>query len=350
MPFCTRPWSTFMIAPDYAGPECRLAERMGVRPSSTLKDTLNHPGIGQLRAALAEEHPEAYDCQDCPDADPGGALYETLQGAFSTSAVAGENASANRAECQAGNVTLSSLPISVSIDLGYRCNFRCLSCHVVLEPRDVAADLVQELWANADSLVHLHVSGGEPLCYGTFRRFLHGPGPVPCSLSITTNGHWLSPALFADFERFAHVNLHFSLDSFRPEVLARFRLGADAERLYDNLALALSEARRRNSRSNPGMGPALYVALQLVPTSFNVREIPGYLDHAASLGVEAVHFCLLDTLQPALEPTAGMSAAEVQGLAQEIYEALRRNDSRLEYNGQNALLARLGYSFPGTRA
>jgi hypothetical protein len=73
----------------------------------------------------------------------------------------------------------------------------------------------------------------------------------------------------------------------------------------------------------------------------NIFEIPDYLDRASALGVNAVHFCVLDYPDPELSPALSIPLQERRSVASLIKASLDRNADRLEYQNESVLLNEL---------
>jgi len=291
---CARPWSTLLLQPKAAGPECACHKIVLGERRVPIADVWNGPQMVRLREDfLAHKTPGV--CAACAHFASGTGFHARLS-CLVGSERQKKNLEQNRAEFLAGSTILESLPLCLSLDLSYSCNFRCVLCSLRLQadalpPREVA-EAFGEYSATA---LHLHVSGGEPLLSRDFQRYIEQATNLPGALSITTNGSRLDAAVLEQFERFPRVNLHISVDTFDPLLFGRLREGGELSAILDAVELAVRFKHRVNSRCGEARW---YIALNLLPTALNVEEMPTFLRRAAELDVDGVDICAIDGDHP----------------------------------------------------
>jgi hypothetical protein len=292
--FCARPWSTLLLQPRVAGPECACYEVVLGARSVPLEKVWNAPQMVRLREDLLADSPPRV-CATCPHAGTGISLYDRLS-VFAGSELQKHNIELNRREFLAGSTRLTSRPLCLSLDLSYTCNFHCILCTLRLQEESLSPDEIAEVFDEySASALHLHVSGGEPLINQDFLRYIEKPTSLPGALSITTNGSRLDASVLEKLERFPRVNLHISVDSFDPLLFRLLRVGGELPAILEAIKLAVSFKQRLNSCSDE---LRWYVALNFLPTALNVGELPSFLRRAAELGVDGVDICILDGDHP----------------------------------------------------
>jgi sulfatase maturation enzyme AslB (radical SAM superfamily) len=338
LPFCSKPWATFMISPFAAGPECTLAEIFVTSDSlsdKTFSEIWNSGPMQALRLdLLSVDGAKKHGCNVCRQVDGNGEIYEHVDRELPDQVIA--NLELNRKEFSDGRVKLSSLPLFVSMDLWYKCNFSCLMCELINVSSEMSSERIGELLETLpNSLVHLHVSGGEPLLHTQFRSYLSSSQHLPATLSITTNGHFLDNSILKNLLRFPRVNLHISIDSFVPEVMAAQRVGCDPERVFE----AVQQALACRDHVNRHRHKSWYVCLQLVPTRINVAGLPTFLRFSNELGVDEVQFCCLRGVFPDLAIT-GLPVDDASLLAKEIRKVIQSGID-YEITGLDDLLSQL---------
>jgi len=258
-----------------------------------------------------------HGCDVCRHVDSHGDIYNQIDWNLPEPVAA--NFELNRREFYDGKVELSSLPLFVSMDISYQCNFSCIMCELVKTPLEMPGERIGELLETlSEFLVHMHVSGGEPLLNGPFRGYLSSSQHFPSTLSITTNGHFLNNVLLNDLVRFPRINLHISIDSFDPDTMSYQRAGCDPHRVFNALSLALAMREQVNQKRPKSW----YVCLQVVPTLLNAAGLPGYLRQAQELGVDEVQFCSLQGSFPDLSLT-GLSVGDAIVLAKDIRDVIQ---------------------------
>lgn len=164
-----------------------------------------------------------------------------------------ENVVRNRREQEAGATVLSSLPLSLGIDLFGRCNIKpaCVYClwdgmkdaegeNVDLAVDDRTLEEYGPFFRAARSLVNC--SFGEPLLHPRLDEVVSLAARHGKMLELSTNGQAFTPATVAALAG-KPVLLYVSLDAASPEVYARLR----NERWHEIITglTFLREARRR---------------------------------------------------------------------------------------------------------
>lgn len=291
MGHCSRPWTTLFLQPRRAGPECPLHAAVPVPPGARgMRNLWNHPNMFRMRSSIAAgRSPDP--CLACLECDAAKPLHEQL-GCFAATDAQRRNLDRNREETVSDASELDALPLALSLDLSYACNFRCRYCGVRNASESIETALVAEAFSNwAPNLLYLHVSGGEPLVDRRFLQYLESPDRAPACLSITTNGSRLDESLLDRLLAFHRVELHISVDSFDPGTFRELRGGGELDPVLDAVQRAVRWRDRAVSSKGKGVW---YVALNLVIGRLNVQEAPDFLRQAASVGVDGVDVCPLD--------------------------------------------------------
>jgi hypothetical protein len=209
------------------------------------------------------------------------------------------NLERNIAEFEEARADMESLPPSMSVDLWNACDLRCRLCETRFDLRANNASFVDELFdCYAQLLCNLQISGGEPLLHPRFLDYLGRPGQAPALLGITTSGVHLHDRVIDQLLDFSEVQLHISLDSFDAEVFEQLRCGATLETVVGAVRRAV---RGKNAAQCRPRSRRWYIALNVVVSAWNIRELPLLLENAAALGADGVHFCRIAGDFPTLD-------------------------------------------------
>jgi len=273
------------------------------------------------RRHLAGNLPKS--CLECELRNSGEKYYEQFDSGC-ISSIARQNLERNKIEYFRGDIFLHSLPVTLSVDLLYECNFSCMLCSLRFRKDRISDRHCAELFHDlAIFAAHLHVSGGEPFLDTRFIQFLKSETVPALSLSITTNGSLLDNEILEDLKRFPCINLHISVDSFNPELFAQLRNGPlGLENIIEKIRMTRSVLQKP---SNNDQVSKLHIALQFIPLAKNLTEIPSYILKARDLSVDEIGVCRLDSYYPEHDPADFLrkwSQDQRDTLFRELYEAL----------------------------
>lgn len=214
-----------------------------------------------------------------------------------------ESSAQVRALAAAGRLheLIDARPFNLEMDLLNKCNLRCVMCmmshrSVIEQPLErfplVRFErLAEEVFWHVNALSFTY--GTEPLLHPQFARFVEVAGRyrIPRVYAVT-NGLLLTE----DIARAAVTNgmhaLTVSVDAARRETYERIRVGGDWEKLMHNLRML-----QRIRREMGAKGPRLELAFVMMRS--NIRELPAFVDLAASLGassVSAIHMLPFELL------------------------------------------------------
>jgi hypothetical protein len=285
-----------MLYPDGAGPECVLSNYFNCAiKDKSFNDIWNSEVLRCVRSAVLDNQAEKLGCRECEHYGSGTDFYDELL-FLNNSAEAEKNLKINKDEFLNGNIVLSSKPASLSVDLWYKCNFRCIMCELVHEGSEMDYEVFTNLFNKyAKKAVHLHVSGGEPLLHSGFVQYLTSPNTIPSALSITTNGSLLNGEMQNNLKQFHNVNLHISIDSFAQKIFSRMRPGSQYSKVMENLNQAV---RIKNEISKGNSDNSWYICIQFLSCVLNINEFPAYIRRAADMGIDAIHVCEIDGEYP----------------------------------------------------
>lgn len=194
-------------------------------------------------------------------------------------------------------------PFNLEMDLVNKCNLRCTMCmmshasHLQQPLRRMPLDTFESLahsvfWhVNALSFTY----GAEPLLHPDFARFLEIASAfrIPRIYAVT-NGLLLNEDIARAAVKHSMNAIAVSIDAATKETYESIRIGGDWDRLLSNLQML----QRIKGESN-SIWPRLELAFVMMRS--NIRELPAFMDLAASLGAGAVNvihmvpFAPLDT-------------------------------------------------------
>ncbi len=312
---CPVPWASLMLLPESYGPECPLGSAfMAPDLSLSLRESWNSPQFVALRQAHVDGRlPDA--CRECEARHIGTAYYDQFETDI-LSRDACENLERNRNEFVRGKTVLAALPVTISADLLYSCNYSCQLCSLRLRHDRLHERHAHDLFYDLACLAaHVHVSGGEPFLDAGLLKFINSNAVPSVAMSVTTNGSLLTPEILDAMSRLPRVNLHISIDSLEPDTFARLRSGPLGLRdILKQIRMVLDY--RDRSLSRPDMA-RWYVSIQFVAMADNLREIPRFVDAARELGVDELAVCRLDGCYEKHDP-----AGHLRGLSPRDRESL----------------------------
>ncbi len=167
-------------------------------------------------------------------------------------------------------------PLSASLELSYRCNWRCVFCY---NPRhDDLAGLPVERWLGLlDELrelgtLYVALTGGEPLAHPRFLEIARGVRERALALRVLTNGALVTEPLAAELAALRPMAVELSLHGARPETHDR------ATATPGSFAAMLRGLERLLRRGVP-------VVLKSPLTRLNEDEMEGMQRIAAERGV-----------------------------------------------------------------
>jgi radical SAM protein with 4Fe4S-binding SPASM domain len=177
------------------------------------------------------------------------------------------------------------IPLSVHLDLTYRCNERCVHCYLEHDDHgELSREEIFKLFADlasAGTLI-LTLSGGEPLLRPDFFAILERARALAFSVKVKTNGILIGPSQAALLRKYAVHQLQISIYSHKPEV-------HDAiTKVGGSLARSLSAIRLLR-----GFGLNVAIATPLMAQNFD--DYPGVRALAAEMGVAV-------TIDPTITP------------------------------------------------
>ena len=184
------------------------------------------------------------------------------------------------------------LPLkALNIPVTERCNLECSMCHrrASLGRLDNDADksVVDPLLNACEGVRSVLLQGlGEPLLFPAIHELVAAVRrrlPVHGEVGLTTNATLLEGALVENLLTSGLDFLYFSVDGASKATYERIRVGADFDRVCDNIAAATRLLRGRG-RNRPR-----FMANFVVQES-NVDEIVPFVGLAKTLGLEAVTF------------------------------------------------------------
>jgi MoaA/NifB/PqqE/SkfB family radical SAM enzyme len=195
------------------------------------------------------------------------------------------NRELNITEFRRGELTLSSLPLAVFVELTQNCNLRCTYCRSGLRhskqwdmPEELFLRVAEELFPTA-SLVDLR-GWGESTILRHFERFLEITSSYGPIIRLVTNGMNTKTAIW-DQLMAAHAVVAVSCDTADPDLFAQIRTGGKLARLKQSVKELV------HFRDLYG-APRDRVLLTAVVSRPTVRGLPGLIEMAAELDVEKV--------------------------------------------------------------
>jgi MoaA/NifB/PqqE/SkfB family radical SAM enzyme len=225
-------------------------------------------------------------------------------------------------------------PTHIQIEPTVRCNLKCVTCtrETVIgtyAKTDMSLADIEKILRLFPRLEAVKFQGlGEPL-------FTHGLEPMlqrfaerDIRLWIITNGTTLHNEAHRKLLLRYFRDVTVSIDSVRPDLFARLRVGAQLEQVAENVRWLL-----RDRRASGG-GPAVGINFCVSPE--NVDEIEDIAPFAAGLGLDYVSLVAAEnwtTAQEAGHDRYAVFARELQARSADIKKAVSRLRRRLLMRG-----------------
>jgi MoaA/NifB/PqqE/SkfB family radical SAM enzyme len=195
------------------------------------------------------------------------------------------NALVNRIERLLKREHLVSLPPIMQLEISSGCNLTCSICaraEFPYGPGNLPLDLIGRLVPIFPYLQRLILHGyGEPLVHPRFTEIMDIVAPFSCEKSFYTNGTLLSGSKAEAAIAGGIDEIAVSIDSPEEAGFERIRTGASFNRVIDNVGRFIEMRNRRGMRR-----PRVVVAA--VAMKDNVEDLPGLVDLASSLSVDAI--------------------------------------------------------------
>ena len=283
---CTRPWTSLAMHPDGTFGPCNgdyPVERHPAPDGVPLAGLFRGPVLASFRRALLTSGHPATCGVDCPVLRSGADRPANLR------LVGG---SGERVENQIrlvralldGTIEVHHDPVRVGVIPTRHCNYRCVMCRFA-DPHPLADELPAAFWDDLepwlDTLVSLHVTGGEPLASPAFRAFIERQArtdrrPV---LDLVTNGALLTPAWLDRLPRLPVRWLGISLNAATARTYRQVHRGIPWAAMRRNLDAVL------RMRATGRFTGALTYSLVLLRC--NLDEVVDFVDLALRDGADA---------------------------------------------------------------
>jgi MoaA/NifB/PqqE/SkfB family radical SAM enzyme len=188
------------------------------------------------------------------------------------------------------------LPAFVQIEPVGQCNLRCRMCPIQFRtdgtpahpPAFLSFDHFTALLGQFPGVRELHLQGmGEPLMHPRFFDMVRHAAGRGIEVSTNSNLTLLSERRADECVRSGLRRLHVSLDGASAPVYESIRVRAKFDRVLRNVR-RLVDARARSG------GPCPEIRVVAVAMRENLHEMPGLVELAAALGVDALdvqHLC-----------------------------------------------------------
>lgn len=219
------------------------------------------------------------------------------------------NRKLNAREFWHGRTRLRSYPLFVQVGTNWTCNLHCPFCRREVEPykeelknlppgrREISSIVLDKLveilpYAIRFSLTPL----GEPLMYSRLEYILEIHRKLGCrNLNMTTNGALLDKYRSELIVKSQVESINISLDTVHPDRYRSMRKGAELNQVLDGIK-SLQEWKKKLDSPLP----RLIFASTFMRS--NIEDLPGLIELANELDVEAITVQLMDPENPEFEP------------------------------------------------
>lgn len=202
-------------------------------------------------------------------------------------------------EAQLQKVVLEGTPIGIMFSTGTRCNQKCYFC-IDREGKELNSfdfmsyslflKVTKKLQTFLERTTWIHPLGwGEPLLNTNLPKILNflNKNYENAFISITTNGTILTRKWINRLLRFQKVQINISLNAATRRTYMKITGGDYYEKVISNIKFLIHTIRYMNNYV-----PIIRLILVLVKD--NVRELPKFVDLAASLGINTI--CFVDLM------------------------------------------------------
>jgi MoaA/NifB/PqqE/SkfB family radical SAM enzyme len=176
-------------------------------------------------------------------------------------------------------ISAGKYPKIMEFELSNRCNLQCVMCDgnlssSIRKHRDKQPPLpevydnrfLEELREFIPHLQMAEFTGGDPFLipiYYEIWEMLREMNPQ-CKILITTNGNTWSKRIESMLSTFKNLHFNISIDSLRPEVYEKIRVGADFQSVMQNTERFINYCHKHNTTCN----------ILVCPMSINLNDLP----------------------------------------------------------------------------
>ena len=254
-----------------------------------LRKEADSDGIGHYLNILGQKrYPRRYVVRSIKDSWE----YRLGQARSDVPRLVAENRTLNEQEAGAGKTVLKSTPITFNLDLIGVCNMKppcgmCLNWTGDKGPRHHPGLTVDDLRAFGDPLrlawEVINCSIGEPLVLKDLLPVVELLASWEKPFGINSNALALTPQLTDKLAPFFEIlTITFSVDAATPETYAKIR-GPHFMKVIENIAY-YGESKRKAFPE----GTASKTGMVMLPMKANRREVSGFIQLAAWLGMDVV--------------------------------------------------------------
>ncbi len=196
-------------------------------------------------------------------------------------------------EIKGGSPVLKALPTYIGLGTDYKCNLKCIMC--VQRTDDFASckdtppieekyliDFARQVFPTAQ-IFQLNTAG-EPLMSSNFELELELAEMYRVKLDIFTNGTLLNSRK-GRMERITRnaICIYFSFDSPNKETYESIRVGADYDRVVENMGIFDKYRKKMPSDQQP------HFCITMVIMARNLHEVPQMVGFAKEIGADSLN-------------------------------------------------------------
>lgn len=193
----------------------------------------------------------------------------------------------NLNELVENKVVLKSKPQVMQIFISDKCNLNCIMCcnkegNTNNIPQELDYKTIENLILTNPQLLVIEWLGGEPTLHPKFEQLLDLAHNQNIKQILVTNGTLLTKAVIKKLIDY-NVDVTISMDAPIKSVYEKIRMGADFNRLKENLVLFVEEKKKRNHNFN-------LLTVNYVVLKENYKYILEMVDFIKNIGIKNVFF------------------------------------------------------------
>jgi radical SAM protein with 4Fe4S-binding SPASM domain len=165
---------------------------------------------------------------------------------------------------------LSGMPLSAGIEITNYCNLKCPECSsgsdIMTRPRGFMNLLLFKKFISEAGPYLYNINlffQGEPMLHPEFFTFIDFAGKA--RITVSTNGHFLTPGNCVKLAGSGISKLIVSLDGMSNDTYSKYRVGGDLEKVMTGIKNVSDELKKQKS--------SLKLEIQFLVNSFNESEI-----------------------------------------------------------------------------
>ena len=222
---------------------------------------------------------------------------------------------------------INNKPVTAQIEPTSECNLKCRMCireAMKIPFGTMSFENFKRILGKLDSLFKINISGNGELFLNPeifdMIRYANRRGIL---INISSNGTILTKDIISKICENDIGEIGISVDSTNKEKYEKIRIGANFDKLLENMKNLSNELKRKKRHTILTMAPIIFKE--------NIDELPRFIELANMLGIKKVAFQTLQTKESFLESYDSemkkqLVASNIQKLKEKMKEAVKLAD------------------------